>query len=153
MRVNIKYFDKKMTKLQKIEGGDLVDLRVSRVFKNGEEVAFPCEYKFGDVLFFKLGFAMQMPPEKKANVYPRSGMFKNYGFLLTNSVGQIDNAYQGDGDEWCAMVWCTREGKIDYNDRILQFEIVDRVMENVKFIEVENLESKNRGGYSSTGVK
>ena len=153
MKLEIRYIDKNMTKLQKFDGGDLVDLRVSRVFKNGEEVSFPCEYKFGDTLFFKLGFAMKMPPEKKANVYPRSGMFKNYGFILTNSVGQIDNKFQGNDDEWCAMVWCTRDGKIEYDDRILQFEVVDRVMEDVQFIEVDKLGDENRGGYSSTGVK
>ena len=153
MELKIKYIDKNMTKLEKIDGGDLIDLRVSRVFKNGEEVSFPCEYKFGDTLFFKLGFAMQMPKGKKANVYPRSGMFKNYGFLLTNSVGQIDNAYQGDDDQWCAMVWCTRDGVINYNDRILQFEVVDAVMDNVVFMEVEELKEKSRGSYGSTGVK
>ena len=153
MELKIKYIDKNMTKLTKMDGGDLIDLRVSRVIKNGEEVSFPCEYKFGDTLFFKLGFAMKMPKGKKANVYPRSGMFKNYGFLLTNSVGQIDNAYCGSEDELCAMVWCTRDGVINYNDRILQFEVVDAVMDNVKFVEVEELEDKNRGGYSSTGVK
>ena len=153
MELKIKYIDKNMTKLEKIDGGDLIDLRVSRVLKNGKEVSFPCEYKFGDTLFFKLGFAMQMPKGKKANVYPRSGMFKNYGFLLTNSVGQIDNAYQGDDDEWSAMMWCTRDGIIDYNDRILQFEVVDAVMDNVVFTEVEELKEKSRGSYSSTGVK
>ena len=153
MELKIKYIDKNMTKLEKIDGGDLIDLRVSRVFKNGEEVSFPCEYKFGDTLFFKLGFAMKMPKGKKANVYPRSGMFKNYGFLLTNSVGQIDNAYQGDDDEWGAMMWCTRDGVIDYNDRILQFEVVDAVMDNVVFTEVEKLGDINRGSYGSTGVK
>lgn len=153
MELKIKYIDKNMTKLTKMDGGDLIDLRVSRVIKNGEEVSFPCEYKFGDTLFFKLGFAMKMPKGKKANVYPRSGMFKNYGFLLTNSVGQIDNAYCGSDDQWCAMVWCTRDGVVNYNDRILQFEVVDAVMDNVKFVEVEELEDKNRGGYSSTGVE
>ena len=153
MELKIKYIDKNMTKLTKIDGGDLIDLRVSRVIKNGEETSFPCEYKFGDTLLFKLGFAMKMPKGKKANVYPRSGMFKNYGFLLTNSVGQIDNVYQGNDDEWMAMVWCTRDGVINYNDRILQFEVVNAVMDNVKFTEVEELEDKNRGGYGSTGVK
>lgn len=157
MELKVKYFDKNMTKLTKIPNGDLVDLRVSRVFTfvNNEmvEKTFPYEYKQGETLFFKLGFAMKLPNEKKANVYPRSGMFKNYGFLLTNSVGQIDNSYQGDNDEWCAMVWCTRDGLINYDDRILQFEVVDRVMENVKFVEVESLGNVDRGGYSSTGVK
>lgn len=153
MKLQVRYIDKNITPMQKIDGGDLVDLRVSRVFKNGEETTFPCKYKFGDTLFFKLGFSMKMPPNKKSNVYPRSGMFKNYGFILTNSVGQIDNKFQGNADEWCAMMWCTRDGEINYDDRILQFEVVDRVMENVEFEIVEQLGDFNRGGYSSTGVK
>jgi len=157
MELQIRYIDKNMTKLRKDPKGDLVDLRVSRVFSyvNGEmiEKTFPYNYKQGETLFFRLGFAMKMPSEKKANVYPRSGMFKNYGFLLTNGVGQIDNVFQGNDDEWGAMVWCTRDGSIGYDERILQFEVVDRTMENVKFVEVENLGDVNRGGYSSTGVK
>ncbi len=157
MELKVKYFDKNMTKLTKIPNGDLVDLRVSKVFSfvDGEmiEKEFPYRYSQGETLFFKLGFAMKLPNEKKANVYPRSGMFKNYGFILTNSVGQIDNSYQGDNDEWGAMVWCTRNGSINYDDRILQFEVVDRVMENVKFVEVESLGDVDRGGYSSTGVR
>jgi dUTPase len=153
MKLQVRYIDKNITPMQKIDGGDLVDLRVSRVFKNGEETNFPCKYSFGDTLFFKLGFAMKMPTNKKANVYPRSGMFKNYGFILTNSVGQIDNKFQGNTDEWCAMMYCTRDGEINYDDRILQFEVVDRVMENVEFEIVEQLGDINRGGYSSTGVK
>lgn len=153
MNLQVKYIDKNLTKMEKIEGGDLVDLRTSRIKVNGEEKTFPCEYRFGDTVFVKLGFAMKMPPEKKANVYPRSGTFKNYGLLLTNSVGQIDNKYQGNDDEWCAMFWATRDGIINYDDRILQFEVVDRVMENVTFEEVIELNNINRGGFSSTGVK
>lgn len=153
MKLQVRYIDKNITRMEKIEGGDLVDLRASRIFINGEEKSFPCKYKFRDVVFVKLGFAMKMPPEKKANVYPRSGTFKNYGLLLTNSVGQIDNKYQGNDDEWCAMFWATREGEMNYNDRILQFEVVDRAMEKVVFEEVNELSKENRGGYSSTGVK
>lgn len=153
MELKVRYIDKNLTKMKKVEGGDLVDLRASRIFVNGEEKQFPCSYHFGDTVFVKLGFAMKMPKDKKANVYPRSGTFKNYGLLLTNSVGQIDNKYQGNDDEWCAMFWSTRDGNINYDDRILQFEVVDRVMENVVFDEVEQLGDVNRGGYSSTGVK
>ena len=154
MKLQVRYIDKNITPMKKIDGGDLVDLRVSRVFKNGEETTFPCEYQFGDTLFFKLGFAMKMPPNKKANVYPRSGMFKNYGFLLTNSVGQIDNSFNSDENEWGAQMWCTRNGVINYNDRILQFEVVDRVMENVEFEIVDTLGTiKTRGEFGSTGTK
>lgn len=94
-----------------------------------------------------------MPKGFKANVYPRSGTFKNYGLLLTNSVGQIDNSYQGNEDEWCAMFYATRTGVMDYNDRILQFEVVPQTMNSVTFNFVEELGEVNRGGYSSTGVK
>jgi dUTPase len=161
--LQVKYIDKNITRMRKIDGGDLVDIRVSKVFdckynyqtKKLEmtEKEFPYQYNQGDTLFFKLGFAMKMPPNKKANVYPRSGMFKNYGFLLTNSVGQIDNAFQGNTDEWGAMMYCTRDGEISYDDRILQFEVVNRTMENIKFKIVENLQGEDRGGYSSTGIK
>ena len=153
MNLQVRYIDKNLTKMEKIEGGDLVDLRASKIFINGEERTFPCEYKFGDTVFVKLGFAMKMPLEKKANIYPRSGTFKNYGLLLTNSVGQIDNKYQGNEDQWCAMFWSTRDGVMNYDDRILQFEVVDRVMEKTTFELVEELGDINRGGYNSTGVR
>lgn len=153
MKLEVRYLDKSIIKMEKIDKGDLVDLRASRIFVNGEEKKFPCEYRFGDTVFVKLGFAMKMPDGYKANVYPRSGTFKNYGLLLTNSVGQIDNSYQGDNDEWCGMFWATRDGVIDYNDRILQFEVVPQAMNNVNFEFVEQLNGTNRGGYSSTGVK
>lgn len=153
LKLQVKYIDKNITPIEKKDGGDLIDLRVSTVKRNGVKESFPCKYKKGDSLFFGLGFALKVPYNKKSNVYPRSGMFKNYGFLLTNSVGQIDNSYSGNDDEWKAMMYCTRDGEINYNDRILQFEVVDRTMENIEFEVVDNLDEANRGGYSSTGVK
>lgn len=153
MNLQIRYIDKKLTKMSKKVGGDLVDLRVSRIFVNDVEKSFPCQYFCGDTVFVKLGFAMKMPPNKKANVYPRSGTFKNFGIILTNSVGQIDNKFQGNEDEWCGMFWAAKAGVMNYDDRILQFEVVDRAMEGVTFEEVEELSNENRGGYSSTGVK
>lgn len=153
MKIDIKYLDKEIDKLKKIEKGDLIDMRVSRVIINGEEVELPCTYKFGDTVFVKLGVAMRLPEGYKGNVYPRSGTFKNYGLLLTNSVGQIDNSYKGNEDEWSAMFWATREGRIEKNDRIVQFDISKATMGNIEFNETEILEETNRGGYSSTGVK
>lgn len=157
MDLKIRYIDKKLTKMVKTEKGDFIDLRVSKVYSfiDGKmiEKSFPYEYKKEEILFFKLGFAMQMPENKLGKLYARSGTFKNYGFLLTNGTGIIDNSYQGNDDEWCAMVWCTRDGVVGYDERVFQFEVVDRPMENVNFIEVEDLGDNNRGGYSSSGVK
>lgn len=161
--LKVRYLDNKLTKMEKIEKGDLVDLRASRIFTcnynyetkklDKTEVTFPYTYKQGETIFIKLGFAMKMPLGFKANVYPRSGTFANYGLLLTNSVGQIDLSYQGNEDEWCGMFYATREGAMNYDDRILQFEVVPQAMNNVLFDFVEELGDTNRGGYGSTGVK
>lgn len=154
MKLKIRYIDENLTKMQKIEKGDLIDLRASKISINGEAKEFPCSYKAGDVIFIKLGFAMEMPKGYKANVYPRSSTFKNYGLILTNSVGQIDNAYNGNNDEWCGMFACLKDGEMNYDDRILQFEVVRTTMDDVEFEFVEELESKvDRGGYGSTGTK
>lgn len=161
--ISIKYFDTNLPKLMVDEKGDCIDLRVSKIFKVdtppnepskvGEEVSFPYSYKKGDTLFFKLGVGMKLPGGYKANVYPRSSTFKNYGFILTNSVGIIDNAYCGATDEWCAMVYCTRDGIIGYGDRILQFEPVPVYTHKFIYTEVENLDGISRGGYGTSGIK
>lgn len=161
--VFVKYFDKNLPKLVLTEKGDCIDLRVSKVFKVdtppnepskvGEEVSFPHSYKKGDTLFFKLGVGMKLPIGYKANVYPRSSTFKNFGFILTNSVGIIDNTYCGDTDEWCGMVYCTRDGIIDYGDRIFQFEPVPVYTHEFVYTELENLDDISRGGYGTSGIK
>lgn len=155
--IKLKYFDPNLPKLVLTEKGDCIDLRVSKVYvvgQNGKESQeFPLKYHKGDTLFFKLGVGMKLPKGYKANIYPRSSTFKNYGFILTNSVGIIDNSYCHEGDEWCAMIYCTRDGVIEYGDRILQFEPVPVYTHNFRYDVVEELEEGARGSYGSTGVK
>ena len=161
--ISIKYFDTNLPKLEITEKGDCIDLRVSKVYrmkshsglpmKDKEEVEFPYHYHNDDVLFFKLGVGMKLPQGYKANVYATSYTFKNDGFILTNSVGIIDNSYCGNEDELCAMVYCTREGVINYGDRVFQFEPVPVYTHNFIYEEVEDLDEESRGGYGSTGVK
>ena len=155
--IKIKYFDPNLPKLVLTEKGDCIDLRVSKVYvvgSNGKESKeFPLNYHKGDTLFFKLGVGMKLPQGYKANVYPRSSTFKNYGFILTNSVGIIDNSYSGNEDEWSSMMYCTRDGVIEYGDRILQFEPVPVYTHNFIYDVVDNLDDNSRGGYGSTGVK
>ena len=155
--IKIKYFDPNLPKLVLTEKGDCIDLRVSKVYvvgQNGKESQeFPLKYHKGDTLFFKLGVGMKLPKGYKANIYPRSSTFKNYGFILTNSVGIIDNSYSGNEDEWCSMMYCTRDGVIGYGERILQFEPVPVYTHNFRYDVVEELEEGARGSYGSTGVK
>ena len=156
LNVKVKYIDPNIGKLIKTEKGDLIDLRASEVTVNGESIEFdgqPIYYKAGDVVFIKLGIAMEMPKGYTAKVYPRSSTFKNYGLILTNSTGCIDQTYCSDSDQWCAMFYAIKDGKINYNDRVCQFEIHKSIMNDFTFNEVDNLNNETRGGYGSTGVE
>lgn len=142
MEIKIKYFDKEIDKLEKIAKGDLIDLR------SAETV----EMKAGEYRLIKLGIGIKLPKGFEAHVYPRSSTFKNFGIILANSVGIIDNSYCGDDDQWCFPAIALRDTIIHKNDRICQF----RIMENqpkLEFIEVDKLDDVSRNGIGSTGIK
>ena len=142
-KIEIKYFSDEIEKLRYIDGkSDWIDLRASEdvVLKKGEFKLIP------------LGIAMKLPEEYEAHVVPRSSTFKNFGLIMTNSVGIIDNSYCGDGDQWYFPALAIRDTEIHKNDRICQF----RIMKNqpkIEFDEVNDLETSNRGGFGSTGVQ
>ena len=138
--IKIKYFDDEIDKIEKISKGDLIDLRAAETV----------EMKKGDFKLIKLGVGMKLPDGYKANVYPRSSTYKNFGIILANSVGQIDNSYNGDSDEWRFPAIALRDTVIHKNDRICQFEI-QRIQPEIEFIEVEHLDEVSRGGIGSTG--
>ena len=104
----------------------------------------------GDYKAIPLGVAMQLPAGYEAHLMPRSSTFKTWGVIQPNSMGVIDNSYCGSNDEWKMQVYALRDTVIEVNDRIAQF----RIMENqpkLSFVECEQLEGKNRGGFGSTG--
>lgn len=138
--IKIKYFDKEIDKIEKINKGDLIDLRAAETV----------EMKKGDFKLIKLGVGMKLPEGYKANVYPRSSTYKNFGIILANSVGQIDNSYSGDNDEWRFPAIALRDTVIHKNDRICQFEI-QKIQPDIEFEEVEYLDEVSRGGIGSTG--
>ena len=140
--IKIKYFDDEIDKIEKISKGDLIDLRAAETV----------EMKKGDFKLIKLGVGMKLPDGYKANVYPRSSTYKNFGIILANSVGQIDNSYSGDSDEWKFPAIALRDTVIHKNDRICQFEI-QRIQPEIEFEEVEHLDEESRGGIGSTGTK
>ncbi|WP_283695757.1 dUTP diphosphatase [Clostridium perfringens] len=177
LTLKIKMIDKNLTKI----GGDILgewyDLRCSSLKSvNGIELFNPeinnneefdikiklmteytplstncIKYKKGDILQLGLGIATELPEGYEAIVNPRSSTFKNYGFLLTNSQGIIDCSYRG---EWMAMVYCTRDGEISYNDRFLQFRIQkQQPLINIEFVDELSQTKRGEGGYGSTGVK
>lgn len=139
--IKIKYFDNEINKIEKISKGDLIDLRAAETV----------EMKKGEFRLIKLGVGMKLPDGYKANVYPRSSTYKNFGIILANSVGQIDNSYSGDNDEWKFPAIALRDTVIHKNDRICQFEI-QKIQPEIEFVEVEHLDAESRGGIGSTGT-
>lgn len=149
--IKIKYFTD-IDKLKLIDDkSDWIDLRAA------EDV----EIEEGQYKMIPLGVAMQLPDEYEAHVVPRSSTFKNYGIIMTNSTGIIDNSYCGDEDQWQFPAYCLeprhfKDGKkvtlIKKNERICQFRIVKK-QPVIVFEECEFLGNENRGGFGSTGVK
>lgn len=140
-RIKIKYL-KDIEKIEKISKGDWIDLRAA------EDV----ELKNGEFKIIPLGVAMEIPRGYEAHLAPRSSTFKKWGIIQTNSIGVIDNSYSGDNDEWGMPVIAMRDTKINKNDRICQFRIVDSQPE-IEFVEVDTLGNADRGGFGSTGLK
>lgn len=136
-----------------LDKGDWIDLRATEIKVNGvEQSQQVVEYKTGDVLFVNFGFACELPPNHEAYIVPRSSTFKNFGLILTNQVGIIDNSYKGDTDYWLGMFFALKDGKLELGDRIAQFRIQEK-MPRLNFEIVDQLDNENRSGYGSSGVK
>lgn len=140
-KIQIKYFDKEIDKVEKISKGDLIDLRSAETI----------ELKKGEFHLIPLGVGMKLPNGYKANLYPRSSTYKKFGIIMANSVGQIDNSYSGDNDQWMFAAVALRDTIIHKNDRICQFEI-QKIQPEIEFEEVDYLDENSRGGIGSTGV-
>ena len=139
--INIKYSDPNMPKLEMTERGDWVDVRAAK------EYNLPANTH----ALIDLGFACELPEGYEAHLAPRSSSFKKWGFIVTNSIGIIDNSYCGNDDIWKLSIYTTRETTINKYDRIAQFRII-RKQPYIVFFEVESLGSPSRGGFGSSGV-
>lgn len=142
MNIKIKYHNKNIEKIEKIEKGDWIDLRAA------ETVTLEA----GDFKIISLGVSMKLPDGYEAYVVPRSSTYKKWGIIQTNSMGIIDNSYSGDNDIWGMPVVALQDTTINEGDRICQFRIMKK-MDEVEFEEVEKLDGSDRGGFGSTGTK
>ena len=137
--IKIKYFND-VQEIEALEVGDWIDLR------SAESV----DIKAGEYKLIRLGVAMELPEGYEALVAPRSSTFKNYGILLANSLGIIDESYKGDNDEWKFLAYATRDTHVEKNDRICQFRIIEH-QPKIKLAKVKSLGNADRGGIGSTG--
>ena len=140
MDIKIKYLNPDLEEIKKIDKGDWIDLR------SAATVAL----KQGEFKLIPLGIVMKLPNGYEAHVVPRSSTFKNFGIIQANSMGIIDNSYCGENDQWFFPAIALRDTLINFNDRICQFRIIEK-MKPINFIEVDKLDDKSRGGFGSTG--
>lgn len=141
MEIKVKYLNKEIIKLDKISIGDWIDLRAAK------EINLK-QFEYANI---PLGVAMEIPNGYEAIVAPRSSTFKNFGIIMANSIGIIDNSYCGDDDEWNFVALALRDTTIKVNDRIAQFRIIKN-MPSLDIKEVDHLGNFNRGGIGSTGI-
>ena len=157
MKIKIKYHNQNC-KLESF--GNWIDL------KSAKTVTF----KKGTYKLLSLGVSMQLPKYYQANIVPRSGTFKKYGLIQTNHYGVVDGpdengtGYSGNDDVWRFGAYALKESVVNEGDRIAQFEIRPTMkapwyvklkwLINTKLtiIEVNNLESNNRGGFGKSGI-
>lgn len=140
-QIKIIYHSPNINKIVNIEGkSDWLDLRAAETV----------EMKMGDYKLISLGISMKLPEGYEAHMAPRSSTFKNFGILQTNSVAVIDNSYSGTNDIWKYPALAMRDTIIHEGDRICQFRIIKKQPE-IEFVEVNELDSVNRGGIGSTG--
>lgn len=120
--------------------GDWIDLRCA------EDVRM----EKGDFKIISLGVSIDLPHGYEALVVPRSSTYKNYGIIMANSMGVIDEAYCGDDDIWGFPAIACRDTHIPFNARIAQFRLVWH-QPGILIEGVEHLTNQNRGGFGSTG--
>ena len=138
--IKIKYHNPDLTKIEKIEVGDWIDLRAAENVK----------LSAGEFKLINLGISMKLPEGYEAHVVPRSSTFKTWGVLQTNSMGIIDNSYSGTNDIWRFPAYAIRDTEIKVNDRLCQFRIVKK-QPKVELFEVDKLDDIDRVGFGSTG--
>ena len=139
--------------LQIVKKGEWIDLRAT----NNQTI------KPNDYGLISLGISMKLPDGFEAVVVPRSSTFKQFGLIMTNSIGVIDNSYSGTYDVWHFPYVSAKSVEINSGDRICQFRIQlsqkATVWQKLKWLfsngikiqYVEQLEDNNRGGFGSTG--
>lgn len=144
MEISIKYFANsmgdKVRKIFRVTNGDWIDLRAA------EDVAM----KKGELRLIPLGVGMILPDGYEAWVLPRSSTPRRFGIISANSMGIIDNSYNGNDDQWGFMAYAIRDTVIHKDDRICQFRVI-RNQPGLWFKAVTCLKEISRGGFGSTG--
>lgn len=143
MQVKIKRFDKSLPlPAYKTAGAAAFDL-CSRV-----DITVPLH----QVTIIPLNIAVEVPKGYHSILMSRSSTQK-LGLTPANGIGLIDQDYCGDNDElhFAVINHTDHEIVIEKGTRLAQLLI--QKTETVELLEVDHLESSDRGGFGTTGVK
>ncbi len=119
--------------------GDMIDLAAS------EDVVMAA----GDVMVIPLGASIDMEGGATGLIVPRSSTCLKHGIIMANSIGIIDNDYNGDDDVLGFVAYAIRDTTIPKGTRIAQFAAVRFPRVSVRM--VGSLGNESRGGFGSTG--
>lgn len=97
------------------------------------------------------GIAIALPEGYAGFVQPRSGLAAKHGVTVANSPGLVDSGYRGELKVCLLNTDPTEPFEVRRGERIAQ--LVVQAVEHVAFIEVDDLESTERGdtGFGSSG--
>ena len=105
----------------------------------------------GDVTFYGTGLSVQAPEGIYFQLFPRSSVSKS-GYMLANSVGVIDNGYQGE------LIIAMRKIDKAAEDFVLPQRLAQLVPFHMVPLETEVVEDfdletdRGSGGFGSTGT-
>ena len=98
----------------------------------------------GGRVLMPTGIAVAIPPGHAGFVLPRSGNALNHGVTAANSPGLIDSRYRGELKVVLLNTDPTAPFEVKRGDRIAQL-VVQRV-EEIRWVEVDELDANDRGG-------
>jgi dUTP pyrophosphatase len=90
------------------------------------------------------GIAIAIPVGYAGFVLPRSGLALHNGISVVNAPGLIDSHYRGELKVVLLNTDATRPYHVHRGDRIAQ--LVIQKVEDVTWVEVDELDANNRGG-------
>lgn len=102
--------------------------------------------------YVPLNVVIEPPEGYYLALVARSSLHKR-GLIPANGFGVGDRDFAGNDDEYAAVLYnfTDTDVVIERGDRIMQ-AVISPVL-HVDFVEVDDMENKNRGGFGTTGVR
>ena len=143
-KIQVKVVRKKGVELPKYEteGSAGMDVRAN--------IKEPITLKSLERILIPTGLKVAIPEGYEIQVRPRSGLAIKHGITMLNTPGTVDSDYRGELK--VIVVNLSNETyTIEPNERIGQF-VLNKI-EQIEFVEVEELDSTERGegGFGHTG--